>query len=97
MFCIHCDKPHNRWFNTLRCNECGPVVQRIQVRCMAKVRRAIARGQLMPVAGKTCVDCGAQATVYDHRDYSKPLDVQPVCRSCNMKRGPGLVDLAKAA
>jgi hypothetical protein len=37
-----------------------------------------------------CVDCGEQATCYDHRDYSKPLDVQPVCHSCNKRRGPGL-------
>lgn len=37
-----------------------------------------------------CVDCGINAECYDHRDYLKPLDVQPVCRSCNTKRGPGL-------
>ena len=34
-----------------------------------------------------CVDCGANATDYDHRDYNKPLDVEPVCRSCNIRRG----------
>jgi len=35
-----------------------------------------------------CVDCGAPATCYDHRDYSKPLDVEPVCWKCNAQRGP---------
>ena len=25
---------------------------------------------------------------YDHRDYSKPLEVDPVCRRCNQMRGP---------
>ena len=37
-----------------------------------------------------CVDCGARASCYDHRDYNKPLDVDPVCRSCNYKRGPAI-------
>ena len=35
-----------------------------------------------------CVDCGAKATVYDHRDYRRPLDVVPVCHRCNLLRGP---------
>lgn len=37
-----------------------------------------------------CVDCGAIATEYDHRDYSRPLDVDPVCSSCNKLRGPAV-------
>lgn len=37
-----------------------------------------------------CVDGAAPATCYDHRDYKKPLDVVPVCNSCNAKRGHGL-------
>ena len=35
-----------------------------------------------------CVDCGKRAEHYDHRDYTKPLEVEPVCRSCNKLRGP---------
>ena len=35
-----------------------------------------------------CVDCGKRATEYDHRDYNKPLDVEPVCNTCNRLRGP---------
>lgn len=54
------------------------------------VNNAIKRGELQPANTLTCVDCGKQARDYDHRDYSKPLDVQPVCRSCNKKRGPGV-------
>jgi len=34
-----------------------------------------------------CVDCGKRATDWEHRDYTKPLDVAPCCRSCNSKRG----------
>lgn len=39
-----------------------------------------------------CVDCGNRAVHYDHRDYAKPLEVEPVCQSCNMKRGRGLIN-----
>lgn len=37
-----------------------------------------------------CADCDSPAAEYDHRDYKKPLDVDPVCRVCNQARGPGL-------
>ena len=52
------------------------------------VRRAVKRGELQPATAFACVDCGKPAQCYDHRDYSKPLDVVPVCHSCNHKRGP---------
>lgn len=51
------------------------------------VRKAIANGELKPAKECICVDCGNKAAHYDHRDYNKPLDVQPVCRSCNRSRG----------
>lgn len=60
-----------------------------------RVRRAVVRG-LLPNLKATvieCVDCKVQrATVYDHRDYSKPLEVDPVCNRCNLKRGKGIVE-----
>jgi len=37
-----------------------------------------------------CEDCGRDAECYDHRDYNKPLDVEPVCRQCNSIRGAGI-------
>ena len=37
-----------------------------------------------------CADCQQPAKCYDHRDYNKPLDVEPVCMSCNAKRGRGV-------
>lgn len=45
-----------------------------------------------------CVDCKSKkwfpknkpAECYDHRDYSKPLDVEPVCLQCNSSRGRGI-------
>lgn len=46
------------------------------------------KGILLSPKGMACVDCGKSADRYDHRDYSMPLDVVPVCGSCNTKRGP---------
>ena len=53
------------------------------------VAQAIKRGELTPAAWNICVDCGAQAQHYGHRDYRNPLDVVPVCKRCNNRRGPG--------
>lgn len=63
---------------------------RIRGRAHGLVGRAIARGELprLSEAHVPCVDCGARAEVYDHRDYSKPLEVEPVCRKHNRRRGP---------
>lgn len=56
------------------------------------VKAAVKRGALpdlrkVPVK---CADCGERATCWDHRDYRAPLDVSPVCKGCNNRRGPGL-------
>lgn len=51
------------------------------------VSDAIACGKIHPAGVYKCVDCDDPAMVYDHRDYNKPLDVVPVCVSCNLLRG----------
>ena len=56
----------------------------------ARVHAAISKGLLTKASNCLCVDCGKQARDYDHRDYNKPLDVQPVCRRCNKLRGPAI-------
>jgi hypothetical protein len=50
------------------------------------VNNAIKRGDLPRVLTCDCVDCGIQAADYHHEDYSKPLDVEPLCRLCHVKR-----------
>jgi hypothetical protein len=52
------------------------------------VAEAIASGLLRGPKGQPCADCQAPATTYDHRDYTQPLEVDAVCRSCNVMRGP---------
>ena len=79
-----------------RCYSCG--AHRASVRRAARygkaahrahrmVKAAIKRGVLPPPSELGCADCLNDAQVYDHRDYRKPLDVDPVCRSCNRRRG----------
>lgn len=53
------------------------------------VSRAIRKGDLPHFSAFKCADCDKPAECYDHRDYTKPLDVDPVCRGCNNRRGPG--------
>jgi len=53
------------------------------------VRRAVLAGDIPAPSTISCVDCGKDAQVYDHRDYTQPLAVDAVCRSCNRLRGPG--------
>jgi len=59
-------------------------------RAQKMVRRAIVKGLFDWAYHCKCVDCGEKAYCYDHRDYAKPLEVEPVCRRCNVRRGPAL-------
>ena len=55
------------------------------------VTTAIYNGDLPRLDGSVrCTDCNDPAAEYDHRDYKKPMEVEPVCRACNQARGPGL-------
>lgn len=49
--------------------------------------KAVRIGKIRRPSEFDCADCGKRAQHYDHRDYSKPLDVEPVCRGCNARRG----------
>lgn len=58
-------------------------------RAHAAVFRAVQRGDLPDLKEEfvKCEDCPRRATAYDHRCYDLPLEVTPVCKSCNAKRG----------
>lgn len=76
----------------LRCEDCGRsryrAMSTIQNRAAGIVARAIRAGALASPRSRVCTDCGRPAEAYDHRDYTQPLKVDPVCRSCNVMRGP---------
>lgn len=61
-----------------------------QNKAIYAVKKEIKAGKLKPAKECVCVDCNKPAFVYDHRDYNKPLDVVPVCSSCNRKRGSAI-------
>lgn len=50
---------------------------------------AVKLGFLPDPVDCACVDCGRNAECFDHRDYSKPLAVEPVCLACNSGRYRG--------
>ena len=59
-----------------------------QTQAHAAVARAVRHGDLPHPSTLGCSDCERQAEQYDHRDYGRPLEVDAVCRSCNLMRGP---------
>ena len=64
------------------------VSARPQLQAYYQMRKAKARGQFPVLNGSIrCQDCSRPAQCWDHRDYAKPLEVAPVCWSCNTKRG----------
>ena len=65
----------------------GKINYELSTRARTAVQRAIKEGLFSKASDHACVDCGKPAACYDHRDYARPLDVQPVCRSCNAYRG----------
>jgi hypothetical protein len=84
-----------------RCNACrfdGPN-HRFRTNAHRMVAMAVQAGLLPSLKDQhvACVDCGVRADRYDHRDYSKPLTVDPTCRKCDRKRGPAPLNAALKA
>src|SRR6267154_4067843 len=77
-------------FRPSRCLDCELMAVELQSKAGGLVATAVRHGVLAKAVTLQCVDCGKPASEYDHRDYHKPLDVVPVCRSCNYMRGPAI-------
>ena len=104
--CKDCQKPLNKEWHEKTTAEPKKKAERLErqrnydkkrVRPMSQqsahqaVAFAIKRGKLQRLDGTVkCVDCGDIATQYDHRHYDNPLEVDPVCASCNARRGHAL-------
>lgn len=69
---------------------CNTDRDRLRANAHKLVTLAIKSGQLAPPKDLACADCGDFAWCYDHRDYRKPMVIDPVCQACNNRRGPGL-------
>lgn len=83
-----------------RCRPCREITKATQGRAYYAVRLAMLGGQLKNLKAEhvPCADCGKRSACYDHRDYNRLLDVEPVCTSCNIRRGQAVAAvLDKAA
>jgi len=69
-------------------NDEGAAITQRRACALYAVAVAVAIGVLPSLRSGAvpCQDCGKPATQYDHRDYAKPLEVEPVCGRCNLKR-----------
>lgn len=92
--CRACDAPFEGYFvgRHYYCEPCRYEHYAAQRAAKAWVRQAIESGVLMSPTAHRCVDCGDWAVHWEHRDYSRPLDVEPTCCSCNHRRGPARFD-----
>jgi hypothetical protein len=89
--CIRCGEMATRCTTAPSfCLDCGHEHAREGRKANNCINSAVAKGLLPRARTLLCVDCGSQATEYEHRDYLEPMKVEPVCHSCNLKRGPAL-------
>lgn len=72
------------------CDDCGHALYAAQRVAKNWIALAIRSGVLMRADAFRCVDCDQWATDWEHRDYDKPLAVEPTCASCNFLRGPAV-------
>lgn len=86
--CLACSSTRLATYKAWWCEACHKAREKVRTRAVRAVAKAVSAGALPRPSERACVDCGAAASDWDHRDYARPLDVAPVCRSCNLKRGP---------
>jgi len=55
----------------------------IAIRAHRKVSYAVRMKHIPPAKNLICKHCGKQAQQYHHPDYSKPLDIIPLCKLCH--------------
>ena len=85
--CQVCGETATRCGQWRYCWSCYRAAQSLIARARYAVSKAIRQGLLQPASTQYCVDCGGFAFGYEHRDYERPLEVDPICRTCNHKRG----------
>lgn len=81
--CKACGAVHKRHSGSWYCWACYHKARKLA----GKAASLLKQKETHPATCYSCVDCGKQAQRWDHRDYYKPLAVEPVCQGCNWKRG----------
>ena len=90
--CIRCDDTFDPISSRrVICYECNraQIKDTLRHRAHWAVSNAVKKGFLKPAQDFRCMDCGSAAVCYEHRNYYKPLDVDPVCKKCDINRGMG--------
>lgn len=59
----------------------NPEKNKAQLKILTEIRA----GRMLPAKEFLCVFCENYAEEYHHPDYSKPLEVKPLCHDCHMK------------
>jgi len=98
--CYACHRPNARFKTSRYCLVCLSERQRIGNIGANRIAggrvatniisRQVRKGYRQKASKYKCADCGKSAHVWEHRDYNKPLAVEPVCFSCNRKRGSAI-------
>jgi hypothetical protein len=90
--CVHCRGVfRKRGPNRMACVDCQDEVERQKSSAHQRLYYRIKKGLIALPSDFACVDCGEPASRYDHRRYDEPYNVEPVCCSCNGKRGPAIL------
>lgn len=87
IFICECCGTHIKGKWASRCGECRSEIYALRAASIAAIAKEVNSGRIMAAKNYYCVDCGRPANHYDHRDYNKPLVIEPVCRKCNYDRG----------
>jgi hypothetical protein len=89
VICRACGNLHeDRRSNSRFCHKCSIRHYNDMYAANSAIKPHIKKGLIKCASDCLCIDCGKPAKDNDHRDYLQPLVVEPVCRSCNVKRGP---------
>lgn len=88
--CLYCQCISRFDLGRLFCRRCYYEFEKVKQRAHGIVCRARLRGKLLDPKTLKCTDCDKPAVFYDHPDYRNPLEVEPVCRGYNKRRGTGL-------
>lgn len=86
--CPICGGERHPYSTRRHCLDCDTAVTRVRQEAIKVIANATRKREMPKAKELACVDCGKPAYDYDHREYSKPLNVVPVCRACNLRRGP---------
>jgi hypothetical protein len=86
--CLQMFKKRPGSTDKINCVMCESLRDDARRAALKKVHAEVKAGRLPHPTTLKCVDCGDHAMGYEHRSYSKPLEVEPICHSCNSLRGP---------